>query len=244
MHIEHRKRRVPRRIETDRLVLRCYEPDDAEALRVICADNREHLLRWLPWAEADPQTNEEKLELILSFRSLYDSGANSVMGIFHKDTGELIGGTGLHPCGKLDQLVTRECGYWIAANHSGHGYVTEAVNALTVVAFELLRLKTVVIRCEEGNDRSRAIPERLGYVCEGFMRNVLPRNDEERAGAHRYSMTSTEYEDSESAKNWRADADSIKASDVLDRPYDLRAELECSGTPNRRAHGEGASLKG
>ena len=39
---------APYRIETGRLVLRCYEPDDAPLLKEAVDASIEHLLPWMP----------------------------------------------------------------------------------------------------------------------------------------------------------------------------------------------------
>ena len=48
--------RIPARIETERLVIRRYREDDAEALSEVASRNREHLLRYMVWAQYEPQT--------------------------------------------------------------------------------------------------------------------------------------------------------------------------------------------
>jgi RimJ/RimL family protein N-acetyltransferase len=44
------------RIETKRLVLRCWEPKDAALIQEATAANKEHLLPFMPWAADEPQT--------------------------------------------------------------------------------------------------------------------------------------------------------------------------------------------
>jgi len=48
--------------------------------------------------------------------------------------------------------------------------MTDTVKALLQYAFEVLQLHKVEIRAAEGNQKSRAIPERLGFVKEGTIR--------------------------------------------------------------------------
>ena len=67
----------------------------------------------------------------------------------------------------------REIGYWIRADAEGHGYVTEAVAALTRVGFELDDVEWVEIRCDPANERSAAVPRRLGYRHEATLRGRL-----------------------------------------------------------------------
>lgn len=50
--------------------------------------------------------------------------------------------------------------------------MTKAAKALTDYAFQELKLNRVDIRAAEGNSKSRAIPERLGFVCEGRIRQA------------------------------------------------------------------------
>ncbi len=49
--------------------------------------------------------------------------------------------------------------------------MTEAVNALTQYAFKQLGMKRIAISCRIDNIRSKKIPERLGFVLEGTLRN-------------------------------------------------------------------------
>lgn len=47
--------------------------------------------------------------------------------------------------------------------HTGKGYATRAVRALTPLALEIAGVDRVEIHCDEANVRSSAIPRRLGY---------------------------------------------------------------------------------
>ena len=62
-------------------------------------------------------------------------------------------------------------GYWCASNKVGHGYITEAVLALTEFAWSLGFVR-VEIRCDAKNLRSRAVAERAGFALEGVLKNV------------------------------------------------------------------------
>ena len=85
------------RIRTERLLLRCWEPSDAAALRAALAVSREHLLPWMPWAASEPQSVEEKVLWLRRARGQFDLGENSIYGAFDPETGAVVGGTGLHP---------------------------------------------------------------------------------------------------------------------------------------------------
>ncbi len=64
-----------------------------------------------------------------------------------------------------------ELGYWIDADTQGRGVVTRATRALTTAAFGRLGLNRVEIRAGTENLRSRAVPQRLGFVLEGVRRS-------------------------------------------------------------------------
>jgi ribosomal-protein-serine acetyltransferase len=63
-------------------------------------------------------------------------------------------------------------GYWLDRDHTGHGIMTRAVHLLAEYAFEALDLHRVEIHVATDNQRSRRIPERLGFSTEGTLRQV------------------------------------------------------------------------
>ena len=160
----------PYRITTERLVLRCWEPRDAPLLKDAVDTSIAHLLPWMPWAAHEPQSLEEKVDLLRQFRGNFDLGHDFVYGIFDRDESEAVGGTGLHTRVAPEAY---EIGYWIRASREGHGLGGEATAALTRVAFELTDVERIEIRCDPANDRSRAIPRRLGYTEEATLRRRL-----------------------------------------------------------------------
>lgn len=152
---------VPSRIETARLVIRRYGPEDAAVLAETAGRNREHLIRFLPWAAHEPQTVEQRREWIAEVDAAFEAGTEFTMGLFLAD-GILVGGSGVHV--RAEPVPYLEIGYWIDAAHEGRGLVTEATAALTVIALELCGAPMVGIAHAPANDRSAAVPARLGYT--------------------------------------------------------------------------------
>ena len=68
---------------------------------------------------------------------------------------------------------TAEIGYWATKEHRGNGYVTEAVRAASRWAFAELSIDRVEWRAEVGNQPSRAVAERAGFVIEGVLRSGI-----------------------------------------------------------------------
>ena len=160
----------PYRIVTQRLVVRCWEPRDAPLLKEAIDSSLDHLRPWMPWAAHEPQALEQKVELLRGFRGKFDLGQDFTYGIFDRGEGEALGGTGLHTRAGDDAF---EIGYWIRESRAGEGLATETAAALTRVAFEVCGVDRMEIRTDPANERSRAIPLKLGYVEEAVLRRRL-----------------------------------------------------------------------
>lgn len=57
-----------------------------------------------------------------------------------------------------------DIGYWCDTTQQGHGYVTEAAQALTNYALDELDAQEIVIRIASGNTKSQGVPKRLGFT--------------------------------------------------------------------------------
>ena len=158
------------RIETRRLVIRCYAPDDAQMLADSITESVEHLKPWMPWAHAEPEPFEAKEERVRRFRGMFDLQQDYIYGIFNKDETRLLGGTGLHTRLGPEQL---EIGYWIHKDFANQGFVTESTAALVKVAFEIVRVHRVEIHCDPRNFASAAVPRKLGFTHEGTLRSKI-----------------------------------------------------------------------
>jgi RimJ/RimL family protein N-acetyltransferase len=161
---------TPYRIETERLVLRCYEPDDAAFLKEAVDSSIEHLRPWMPWVRFEPQTLDEKVDLLRDMRGRFDRDEDYVFGVFDSDETLLLGGSGLHPRGGEGAL---EIGYWVREDATGRGIATEITAVLARVGFELFHLERVDVQVDPENVRSLRIPRKLGFTEEGTLRRRL-----------------------------------------------------------------------
>jgi len=159
---------VPYRIETERLVIRCPNPEDAEMAQEAILNNLDHLSPWLPWTDQEPQSLAERIALLRSFRSKFDAGEDFVYGIFNPRETQMLGSTGLHTRRGTGIF---EIGYWIDADHLNQGLATESTSALIKAAFEIADCRRVEIRCDPENVVSARIPRKLGFQMEGTLRH-------------------------------------------------------------------------
>jgi RimJ/RimL family protein N-acetyltransferase len=152
-------------------VLRCWQPSDAPRLKEAVDSSVEHLRPWMPWAASEPQPLEAKVLLLRRFRADFDRGEDFVYGIFTGDESEVVGGSGLHPRVGPDAF---EIGYWIRADRIGQGLATETAAALTRVGLEACGAEWIEIRLDSSNERSSAIPRKLGFHEDATLRRRLP----------------------------------------------------------------------
>jgi ribosomal-protein-serine acetyltransferase len=146
--------------------LRLWEAGDAVELTEVIAANREHLAIWLPWAETQGfQDSVEYLDLKRLQLEAHD-GLDAALVL----DGEIAGGVGFHRVDWVNRSTS--IGYWLAADAQGRGLMTAAVTALLDYAFFEWELHRVVIEVIVGNERSRAIPERLGFRQEAILRQA------------------------------------------------------------------------
>lgn len=144
--------------------LRVLEETDAEEVYGLVERNREYLAEWLPWAAG--QTLEGTLEFIRTTRQQLEKNEGFQLVIVLD--GQIAGVVGFVE--RKQEANSASLGYWLAEAHQGRGLMTRAVSALTDHAFDEWDLNRVEIQAGTDNQKSRAIPERLGFQQEGILR--------------------------------------------------------------------------
>jgi ribosomal-protein-serine acetyltransferase len=152
--------------------MRLFEMKDADELFEIVDRNREYLREWLPWVDFT-----ESADNLRSFiqRVQNQFAANQGPQAVLRMDGQIVGGVGCHPI----DWPNRHCsiGYWLAESHQGRGLMTQACASMLDYLFDDLGLHRITIQCGAGNHKSCAIPQRLGFVREGLLRQAEWVND-------------------------------------------------------------------
>lgn len=146
--------------------LRLWETGDAAELTETIAAKREHLTTWLPWAEAHGFA--DSVEFLERKRQQVEANDGFEAAIVLD--GRLAGGIGFHRVDWINRSTS--LGYWLAADAEGRGLMTAAVRAFLDHAFFEWELHRVIIEVVVGNERSQAIPERLGFQQEAILREA------------------------------------------------------------------------
>ena len=170
----------------DETVLRPVAASDADQLYRLIEANRAYIARWLPWVDSIRTLDDERL-WIERMADVDEHDREQPYAI--ENGGVVVGGIGItiEPMNHAGEI-----GYWIAEEMQGKGIVTRSCRALVDHAFKSRGLHRLFIRTDPENGRSRAIPERLGFVAEGTQRESLYSNGEYR-DAVVYSMLAAEW---------------------------------------------------
>ena len=145
-------------LQTERLILRPWEEDDAESLYEYAKDPAVG-----PIAGWPPHTSvENSREIIRSVLS-----ADETYAVCLKEDNRAIGSIGLispaqsHTALGADEL---EIGYWIGVPFWGRGLIPEATERLIRHAFEDLGCSALWCGYYEGNEKSKRCQEKTGFT--------------------------------------------------------------------------------
>lgn len=146
-------------LETPRLLLRKFTPDDADALEKVIGDPVA-----MVWYAA-PFDREGVETWIRRNLDRYEREGHALWALVLKSTGEMIGDCGCVTQEVEDQTAI-EIGYHVRRDHWGNGYATEAARACIDFAFEKLGAPYVISMIRPGNINSRRVAEKNGLTCE------------------------------------------------------------------------------
>jgi ribosomal-protein-serine acetyltransferase len=142
-----------------------------ELFRLVEQD-RQRLRKWLPWVDYE-RSPADSLAYIQRTQQQFKDQESLQLGLFYQ--GQLAGTIGSHTVNWPNRSV--EIGYWLSSAWEGRGVMTRACRGLIQYTFTSLNINRVEIQCATGNVKSRAIPERLGFVQEGVRRESEWLND-------------------------------------------------------------------
>lgn len=151
----------------DDVSLKLIELNDAERVFELTDKSREYLREWLPWLDITKKVEDTK-DYIHGCLKGYAENKSLNTVILYK--GEIVGVAGFNSINWSNK--TAYIGYWLGEEYQGNGIMTKVAKALTDYAINHLHLNKVEIRAAVGNKKSRSVPERLGFVNEGSIRQA------------------------------------------------------------------------
>ncbi len=127
--------------------------------------NREFLSPWLPFVQ---QTHSQEDTEAFIRSVLSDSTTKEeIYTIWYEN--KFAGLIGLKDTDHLN--LKTEIGYWMIKKMGGKGIMSQSVERLINYIFSFMNMNRIQIKCGVGNDKSSAIPKRLGFQFEGIERD-------------------------------------------------------------------------
>jgi ribosomal-protein-serine acetyltransferase len=153
------------------ILLRSFEPADADALFGAVNSAREHLHPWLNWVDKTLKP-EHSLQFIQKSLEQLEAQEALALGVFYE--GKLVGGIGMHA---WEQATRRaQLGYWITREYEGKGIINKSLIKFIDFLFSKTDLNKIEIHFVTANERSAKVAERLGFKIEGIIRQSFLRN--------------------------------------------------------------------
>ena len=167
-------------LETERLILRPWCEDDAEDLYTYASDPEVG-----PPAGWPPHTSvENSREIIRTVLSAPDT-----FTVCLKENGKPIGSIGFHRNDLAEAGDEYELGYWIGKPFWGQGLIPEASREMLRYAFEDLGMSRIWCGYYDGNEKSRRVQEKLGFVYQRKTEGIEVRQMNEIRTGHSNLMT-------------------------------------------------------
>lgn len=174
------------RLTTERLVLRCFTMDDADAVYQNWASDP-IVTQFLSW-ETHPDTQVTR-EVLKIWVALYENDGYYNWGI--ELSGVLIGAISVNECDEKDQNA--EVGYCLARAYWGRGIMTEALSRVLRFLFEEVGLHRVKLECDRENIGSERVMRKNGLTYEGTLRENVLRKDGTWGDMRIYAMLRDEW---------------------------------------------------
>ncbi|QAS51972.1 GNAT family N-acetyltransferase [Halobacillus litoralis] len=155
------------------LSLKLIDYQDAEELYNLSDRSRDHLRTWLPWINFTHSPDDTKKFIQASLQRYADNDGLTVCILYHGKIAGVVDFLEFDWGNKKTSV-----GYWMGADYKGKGLLTRSCRTLFDYAFQDMGLNRIEIRAAEENIKSRGIPERLGFVQEGVVRQAALLYDE------------------------------------------------------------------
>ncbi len=174
-------------IETERLILRPFHENDAENVYLYAKDpDIGPIAGWPPHKSVDE--SREVIRTVFTGRECY--------AVCLECDGKAIGAIELKLNGHTDMTDRDdecELGYWLGKPFWGQGIIPEAVMAVLRHAFEDIGMRKVWCGYYDGNDKSKRVQKKCGFVYQWTTPDVdVPLLNEVRIG-HVSCLTKEEW---------------------------------------------------
>lgn len=156
--------------DTTGYAVRRLEPGDAPSLFAAVRASLPELVDSMPWCKPDYAIADAE-SWIAYTQAGWEKGTEYPLGIVHRGTGAVVGGTGVNQINRAHR--TGNIGYWVSTPHAGRGVARYAARQAARLGFGELGLTRLEIVTTLHNLASQRVAESLGATREGLARNRL-----------------------------------------------------------------------
>jgi len=159
---------IPHQYESTRLIFRTPLEGDGSIIYPAMQETQDDLHYWTltvyianSLEEAEENLREARANFLLRqvIRLL----------IFRQDTGEFVGEAQFYD---FDWSIPRcQLAYWVRRSMQKQGYMTEAIQRLTDIGFDILNLQRIELSFDAQNKANLRVAEKAGFTLEGTLRN-------------------------------------------------------------------------
>lgn len=167
--------RRPIRLETERMVLRLPQHSDFKSWVSLRRESRDFLTPWEPEWSTDQFTRKAFTNRVYWAARACRNGSSIPFLLERSVDGSLLGAITLDNI-KRGPAQMATIGYWIGAQFTRQGYMSEAVATVVRHAFMTLDLSRIQAACLPENIASRNVLERSGFTYEGVAKSYLQIN--------------------------------------------------------------------
>lgn len=151
----------------DNIKIRTVNSNDYKELFELIDKNRFFLSKWLPFIDYTKLEEDTKLFISKSIQD-FEEKKSIQYAIISNDN--IVGMFGVNEINKINKSVS--FGYWIVEQYQGNGIITNICEYLKKYMILEEKIHRIEIRVDEGNKKSRAIPERLNFNLEGVLKDA------------------------------------------------------------------------
>jgi len=145
--------------------LRIFTLDDAEEFFEVTTKNNTYLREWLWWLDDDKNVEDVKKYIVGSEKRREEN--EGIDWCIWNDN-YIIGGIGLFPWDTTNKKTSLT--YWLAEDFQGKGIMYDSLKIIIHYIFTELHIHRIEITCALGNNKSSALPKKLGFTFEWISR--------------------------------------------------------------------------
>ncbi|UQS84927.1 GNAT family N-acetyltransferase [Apilactobacillus apisilvae] len=138
---------------------------DAKALFNLIDQDRNRIMKWLPWVKHMQTVKDEQIFLS---NSLIDYQNNKSLIVVIKYHGDIAGTISFN--GFDENRHTADIGYWLGKDFTGYGIIHRCVIGMLDIGFNHYDLNKIIINAAVENNASNNVAKKCNFHLDGVLR--------------------------------------------------------------------------